>query len=222
MPSIEAALRTAIRREAPGPVASLAVALNRLAKRLAREPQQARPARTGRDTGPVATTGPVPAPMEATPPSAPAPAPTARACAVIGCRRPHRSQGYCAAHYQKRRLMVATGRLHAAWVENAAPHSLPDVILPRGRRPKAESALPPAAAPSPTPTPKVWVRKKGQGVLPLGPGVESAAVAPSAGPGSPSSASPGDARPLQENEHERAVAAAQRWGSDFLAERKGT
>lgn len=221
MPSIESALRTAIRKEAPGPVASLTAALNRLANRLAREPKQAQPARTGRNTGPTAATRPVPAPVEAAPPAAAAPAPTARACAVIGCQRPHRSQGYCAAHYQKRRLMVATSRLHAAWVEDAAPHSIPDVILPRGRRPKTEPAQPLApAAPSPTPKPKVWVRKKGQGVLPLGPGLEGAAVAPSAGLGNPSQAGSGDTRPALESEREVAVAAAQRWVSDFLAQKR--
>ncbi|RUO91516.1 cell wall protein, partial [Corallococcus sp. AB018] len=90
----------------------------------------------------------------------PLPAPTARACAVIGCKRPHRSQGYCAAHYQKRRLMVATDRLHSAWVEDAAPHSVPEVILPRGRRPKADAA-PATPPPTVTPAPRMWVRKKG-------------------------------------------------------------
>jgi hypothetical protein len=159
--------------------------------------------------------------VEAASHSAAAPAPAARACAIIGCRRPHRSQGYCAAHYQKRRLMVATGRLHPAWVEGAAPHSIPDVILARGRRPKAATAQPASAAPSPTPSPKVWVWKKGQGVLPLGPGLESAAVAPNTRPASPNSAGPGDTRPAQESEHERAIAAAQRWVSDFLAAKKG-
>ncbi|QSQ28306.1 cell wall protein [Pyxidicoccus parkwayensis] len=144
-------------------------------------------------------------------------APAPRACAVIGCKRPHRSQGYCATHYQKRRLMLATGRLHAEWVENAAPHSIPDVILPRGRRPKAESSRPPAPVPAPAPTPKVWVRKKQQGVLPLGPDLESATVAPRARPASPS---PAGTRPAQGSEHEAAIAAAQRWASDFLAQKR--
>lgn len=207
VPSIESALRTAIRKEATGPVASLTAALNRLANRLAREPKQAQPARTGRNTGPTAATKPVPAPMEAAPPAAAAPAPTASACAVIGCKRPHRSQGYCAAHYQKRRLMVATGRLHAAWVEDAAPHSIPDVILPRGRRPKADAA-PPAPKPPVSATPRMWVRKKGQ--LPDTTGPNGAAGADGAsGAGAPTPAG------NLASDRERATATAQRWASEF-------
>ncbi|WP_284665367.1 hypothetical protein [Myxococcus sp. SDU36] len=54
----------------------------------------------------------------------------------------------------------ATGRLHSAWVKDAAPHSIPVVILPRGRRPKADAAPP---APKPVPTQNSvaasWVRQ---------------------------------------------------------------
>jgi len=198
-------------------VALLAAALNRLAKRLDHRPPQARSARTHRDTEPEATVEPVPAPLEA----APAAAPTPRGCAVIGCQRPHRSQGYCAAHYQKRRLMVATNRLHPAWVENAAPHSLPDVILPRGRRAEPEAAQSPVAEPSPPPAPKVWVRKKGQGLLPLGAAPGSDAPAEGAGPRIPDLASPSEAPERRELDHASAVAAAQRWVSDFLAAKRG-
>ncbi|MBK7857613.1 MAG: cell wall protein [Archangiaceae bacterium] len=56
-----------------------------------------------------------------------------RACALIGCRRPSRSKGYCAAHYQKYRSLERTGRLPGDWKDFAPPNSVKDVILPRGR-----------------------------------------------------------------------------------------
>lgn len=56
-----------------------------------------------------------------------------RACAVIGCGRPARSKGYCAAHYQKYRMLDRTGRLPPGWVADAAPNSVENVKLPRGR-----------------------------------------------------------------------------------------
>jgi hypothetical protein len=56
-----------------------------------------------------------------------------RACALIGCRRPARSKGYCAAHYQKYRNLDRTGRLPADWKDFAPPNSVRDIILPRGR-----------------------------------------------------------------------------------------
>lgn len=56
-----------------------------------------------------------------------------RACALIGCGRPTRSKGYCAAHYQKYRNLAKTGRLPSDWVEDASPNSVKDVTLPRGR-----------------------------------------------------------------------------------------
>jgi hypothetical protein len=56
-----------------------------------------------------------------------------RACALIGCKRPSRSKGYCAAHYQKFRSLERTGRLPSDWKEFAPPNSVKDVILPRGR-----------------------------------------------------------------------------------------
>ena len=64
----------------------------------------------------------------------------ARACAIEGCPRPSRSKGYCAAHYQKRRMLERTKRLPSAWVEDAAPHSVPDVKLKRGRAASKELA----------------------------------------------------------------------------------
>lgn len=55
------------------------------------------------------------------------------ACAVIGCKRPARAKGYCAAHYQKYRNLKATGRLPSDWKDGAAPQSVEDIKLPRGR-----------------------------------------------------------------------------------------
>lgn len=56
-----------------------------------------------------------------------------RGCALIGCKRPARSKGYCAAHYQKYRSLDRTGRLPSEWKDFAPPNSVRDVILPRGR-----------------------------------------------------------------------------------------
>lgn len=208
MGPFESALRAAIRGEAAGPVAALAAALGRLASQLSGEPQPVRAVRLGGDTRPTQAAAEH---VRVTP--APAAAPAARACAVIGCKQPHRSQGYCAAHYQKRRLMVATGRLHAAWVEGAAPHSIPDVILPRGRRPRAD-----VEAPSPKPpvsaTPRMWVRKKGE--LPPGPGGDGALAL---APGAPPPPAKLEASSLS-SESERATAAAQRWAREFRDQKR--
>jgi hypothetical protein len=56
-----------------------------------------------------------------------------RPCAVMTCNRAARSKGYCAAHYQKFRMLARTDRLPSTWVEHASPRSVEDVILPRGR-----------------------------------------------------------------------------------------
>jgi len=61
------------------------------------------------------------------------PAGVARACAVIGCGRPSRTKGYCAAHYQKLRMLIRTKRRPAAWSDFAGPNSVKDLVLPRGR-----------------------------------------------------------------------------------------
>lgn len=86
-----------------------------------------------------------------------------RRCAVIGCKKPARSKGYCSAHYQKLRLLVKSNRRPEKWVDDAAPQSVPDVVLPRGRA--ASKALAEAAPKRPEPVappkPKAWVRKKG-------------------------------------------------------------
>ena len=56
-----------------------------------------------------------------------------RGCAIAGCKRPARSKGYCAAHYQKLRMLTRTKRLPADWVAHASPGTVKDLVLPRGR-----------------------------------------------------------------------------------------
>jgi hypothetical protein len=56
-----------------------------------------------------------------------------RACAIKGCGKKMRSKGYCAAHYQKFRMLEKTNRLPADWVADAAPNSVKNISLPRGR-----------------------------------------------------------------------------------------
>lgn len=56
-----------------------------------------------------------------------------RGCAVINCGNPARSKGYCASHYQKFRMLKRTRRLPSDWVADAAPGTVTNVALPRGR-----------------------------------------------------------------------------------------
>lgn len=56
-----------------------------------------------------------------------------RACAVKGCGKQMRSKGFCAAHYQKFRMLERTNRLPSDWVADAAPNSVKNIKLPRGR-----------------------------------------------------------------------------------------
>ncbi len=58
---------------------------------------------------------------------------SAQACAIIGCKRPSRTKGFCAAHYQKLRTLTRTNRRPSAWVDFAPPSSVADIVLPRGR-----------------------------------------------------------------------------------------
>ncbi len=67
----------------------------------------------------------------------------ARACAIIGCGKPSRTKGYCAAHYQKLRMLEKTNRRPSAWKDYADPDSVEDIKLPRGRA--ASKALAAAA-----------------------------------------------------------------------------
>lgn len=129
--------------------------------------------------------------------------PAPRPCAVIGCQNPVRSLGYCAAHYQKRRLMIASNRLHPLWVENAEPHTLPDVIPPRrarGERQRTGSPVPEAAPEArPAPGPRgVIIRKKGQAAA----------------------GSPEPAQPAGPSEHEQVASTVERWAQEFQARRR--
>jgi hypothetical protein len=54
-------------------------------------------------------------------------------CAIMECGRAARSKGYCAAHYQKFRMLEKTDRLPADWKEYAPPGSVKNLALPRGR-----------------------------------------------------------------------------------------
>jgi hypothetical protein len=73
---------------------------------------------------------------------------SARECAIIGCGSPSRTKGYCAAHYQKLRMLTKTNRRPSSWVDYAPPNSVEDVKLPRGRA--AAKALAAAAQGSST------------------------------------------------------------------------
>jgi hypothetical protein len=57
----------------------------------------------------------------------------ARDCAIMGCGKPSRTKGYCAAHYQKLRMLEKTNRRPSAWVDYAEANSVEDIKLPRGR-----------------------------------------------------------------------------------------
>ncbi len=59
--------------------------------------------------------------------------PAGGACAIIGCKRPSRTKGYCSAHYQKLRMLTRSNRRPADWKDYAPPQSVTDLVLPRGR-----------------------------------------------------------------------------------------
>lgn len=59
--------------------------------------------------------------------------PAGGACAIIGCRRPSRTKGYCSAHYQKLRMLTRSNRRPADWKDYAPPQSVTELVLPRGR-----------------------------------------------------------------------------------------
>jgi hypothetical protein len=67
-----------------------------------------------------------------------------RDCAIIGCGSPSRTKGYCAAHYQKLRMLTKTNRRPPTWEDYAKPNSVEDIKLPRGRA--ASKALAEAAS----------------------------------------------------------------------------
>ena len=59
--------------------------------------------------------------------------PAGGACAIIGCKRPSRTKGYCSAHYQKLRMLSRSNRRPGDWKDYAPPQSVTDLVLPRGR-----------------------------------------------------------------------------------------
>ena len=59
--------------------------------------------------------------------------PAGGACAIIACKRPSRTKGYCSAHYQKLRMLSRSNRRPTDWKDYAAPQSVTDLVLPRGR-----------------------------------------------------------------------------------------
>lgn len=112
----------------------------------------------------AAAESPVPPARRGRPPAARgADEDSGRRCAVIGCKRPSRSKGYCSAHYQKLRLLVKSGRRPDSWVDDAKPQSVEEVVLPRGRAASKAlaEATPKRPEPAAPPKPKAWVRKKG-------------------------------------------------------------
>jgi hypothetical protein len=187
--AFENAIQEALRDALEEPVSEMAESLARIADRLAGGSALLSLGWGEPEEEPAAEQ----APEEAGPPPRP--------CAVIGCQNPVRSLGYCAAHYQKRRLMIASNRLHPLWVENAEPHSLPDVIpprRPRGERQRTESPAPEAAPEvRPVAEPRVIIRKKGQ---------------TGAASGTPEK----DAAPTQ-SEHEQVASTVERWAQEFKA-----
>lgn len=62
---------------------------------------------------------------------------SAKKCNVVGCKRPHRSMGYCAAHYQ-------SARKHG-WPMPAPEGFVAPPSAPRGRPPKKSRAASAAA-----------------------------------------------------------------------------
>jgi hypothetical protein len=59
--------------------------------------------------------------------------PSGGACAIINCKRPSRTKGYCSAHYQKLRMLTRSNRRPADWKDYAPPQSVAELVLPRGR-----------------------------------------------------------------------------------------
>ncbi len=208
LPPLERAFRTVLAEELAGQLSPLTDTLLRIAESLSPSGPRRQPRRELPEEALDVLASSL-ATLDAGPEDEAAP--EARPCAVIGCKRPVRSLGYCAAHYQKRRLMVASGRLHHAWTEDAAPNSIPDVILGRKRRDSAE-AMETAIIPEPvrpSEGPRVWVRKKGVSpVVPTPSGdsqpvlqLAQASVIPTA----------------QRSEREQVASIVEQWASEFRA-----
>ena len=55
----------------------------------------------------------------------------ARGCAVIGCQNDAKSKGYCAAHYQKYRMLQKRGQADQfGWSDTPPPQSVENPKLP--------------------------------------------------------------------------------------------
>ena len=187
--SIEKPLREMVQKELQGRLSPLLKAIARMNERLdtldevkdllyglepmaerLMERERAASAGEGRAEAPEraraqSEEAPVPPPRAGRGGGAPASS-AGRACAVIGCRRPARSKGYCSAHYQKLRLLVKSGRRPPSWVDDAGPRSVPEIVLPRGRaavKAREQAPAPSRSEPKTPPKAKAWVRKKGAG-----------------------------------------------------------
>ncbi|MBM4779808.1 MAG: cell wall protein [Archangiaceae bacterium] len=133
MSSFDQLLRSMVQAEVAGAIAPLADALQQQGEVLARFAAAfGAPLKRGPGRPRKLAFGTVAAPSKARAVNVRAAA-GEEACAVIGCKRPARAKGYCAAHYQKYRNLKATGRLPADWKDGAAPQSVEDIKLPRGR-----------------------------------------------------------------------------------------
>lgn len=104
--------------------------------------------------------------------------------------------------------MIASHRLHAEWVENAAPHSVPDVIPPRKRRGERQQEQAPAKAERPVAEPRMFVRKKGQ----------AEAVIPTR-KGAGASSKPSAQASLPLTVQDQVLSTVGRWASEFKAKK---
>lgn len=233
---MEAAFRAALREELASPLVPLTESVQGLAQAAAALTALVEAMGLGREapahahqTGPESASerglpGRPAGATGAVPLDAPAPA---RGCAVLGCARPHRSLGFCGTHYQRRRILSSLGRLPPSWVEEAAPGTLADVLLPRGPRERGEREVPagapeaPAGEAKPGETARVWVRRQGQRMVPLGadPAALEAAE-PRGEEGAQAGAQPPDGTRPQDEAVEVA-ANLEEWAQAFRAERRG-
>jgi len=210
--SLDEAFQAIVRGAVEESFAPLEASLRRIFARL-----------SGQEAPPRPTTPLRPTPRLQSVPTPPPPPPEAKAqvasetlaCAIVGCKRPSRSKGYCSAHYQKRRNLVATDRLPASWVEFATPQSVPDVALPRGRaasRDREPTPEPATTPPAPT-GPRVWVRKKGQPQL-------TEAIPGSAESGKPAPMLSSVIPLPTKVGNEDVQSTVKRWAAEFLADKR--
>lgn len=134
MPSVDQLLRSMVQAEVERVVAPLMSALQQQGEVLSRFAAAfGTPLKRGPGRPRKLSVGAVPAIKVKRGPGRPRGSGSVTRCAIIGCKRPARAKGYCAAHYQKYRNLAKTGRLPSDWVENAEPQSVKNLVLPRGR-----------------------------------------------------------------------------------------